>query len=204
MVFAEAVLGFADGSDDAGLEVVQPSDVVDDVAVDRRGVFGGERVEKEGVDGEVAAFGVLGFGGELDGVGAAVVGVVAVTPERGDLDALALARADDDDAEVGPDVRGGAEELCDLLGSGVGGDVVIGRVESEDLVADASAGKERAEAGALECADDLDRLAPGQLGVLWGCVCAGLRQGRLLGLVRRGSVRRGRRRGTRTRGACAG
>src|SRR5438270_229687 len=107
----------------------------------------------------VGAAGVLLGGGEHDGVGVAAVAVGDVGAEGGDLDferAGGRARAEHlDDAEAGADGDGAAEQRLDLLGPGVGGDVVVVRLAAEELVADAAAGPQRLEAFGAEAADDV-------------------------------------------------
>ena len=70
VVLAEANVGPADGADDARAEVVLAADVINDAA------SGG--VVKHAVDGKIAAVGVFAGGGEVDGIGAAAVGVSLV------------------------------------------------------------------------------------------------------------------------------
>src|SRR6476619_3031390 len=85
-------------------------------------------VVEEAVDGEVAALGVVLGGSEVDGVGMAAVGVSGVRAEGGDFNLASGAGSEDCyDAERGSDRKGAAvsEELADLVGGGVGGDVVI-------------------------------------------------------------------------------
>ena len=111
-------------------------------------------VEEHAVDGEVAAEDVFaGVGGELDGVGAAAVGVAAVGAEGGDFGGDVVV-GDDDDAEVGADGLGAGEELLDERGGGAGGDVEVFGGEAEEEIADAAAGEIGLVAGGGEGLDD--------------------------------------------------
>ena len=143
VVFGKAEGGVADGAEDAGVEVGQAADVVEDGGGEGGG--GGQGVEKEAVDGEVAALDVfLGAEGVLDGVGAAAVRVCAVGAEGGDFgdDFAAVGFVgDEDDAEVRADGEGAGEEVEDDGGGRAGGDVVVLGGEAEEEVADASAGE---------------------------------------------------------------
>src|SRR5204863_8103568 len=59
------------------------------------------------------------------------------------------------DAEAGPDLDRPGKYAGDLLRPGGGGDVVIGREEAEQLVADAAAGPEGFKARLAQSADDV-------------------------------------------------
>ena len=169
-VFGEAEVGVADGADDAGGEVFAAVDEVEGGGGDGLFALQDFGVEEHAVDGEVAAEDVFaGRGGELDGVGAAAVGVAAVVAEGGDfgLDLLAVgifrgdgfaSEADEEDAEVGADGEGAVAELGeegeDLVGGGGGGDVEVFGGDVEEEVADAAAGEESLVAGCAEVGDD--------------------------------------------------
>src|SRR3954465_8563162 len=105
MVLVEGRVGTADGAEGPRLKIELAGDVVDDLI--------GEGVEKEAVDGEVAALGVFLGGGELHFGGTAAVEVFAVGAERGDFDD-ALADVDEDDAEGLADGLSVAEEAPDF------------------------------------------------------------------------------------------
>ena len=89
MVFVESFVGVSDGAYDAGFQVVESAHEIDDVAMDRRAVLGGERVEEEGVDREIPPACVLVGCGEGDVVGASFVGVGPFGAEGSDLDGRA-------------------------------------------------------------------------------------------------------------------
>ncbi len=105
MVLFKALLGLADGADDAGVEVGEAADIIDDGGAEsfgKRAGFsvGGQGSASEGiaglalrqpdqqqaVDGEIAAADIFfGAGGVADGVGMAAIGVGAIGAEGGDL-----------------------------------------------------------------------------------------------------------------------
>ncbi len=88
VVFVDARCRVADEADEFVAEVFLAIDEVEDF-------FGGGVVEK-GVDGEVAAFGILFGIGKGDGVGAAAVGAIGVGAEGGDFEAVAVLDREDD------------------------------------------------------------------------------------------------------------
>jgi hypothetical protein len=113
----------------------------------------GERINEQGVDGEVTTLGIpLGIG-ELHRIRPASVGVHAVGPEGGDLDG-GTELADQHHAERSADLRGALEPSPDVVGAGVGGDVVVLGILAEQLVADAAACQIGHETLLAESADD--------------------------------------------------
>jgi len=176
LVFFEALFGVADGTDDAGFEVVEATDVVEDCGAEFVGVRRefvercafAQWVEEEAVDGEVATLDV--FGGSLcvaDFVGVAAVGVDAVIAEGGDLCDAALCHcllgasgvevgSDEDYAEVRAYGEGAGEHGEDDVGGGGGGDVVVLRFAAKEEVAHASTGEVGFVAGGAQGPDDLD------------------------------------------------
>ena len=94
---------------------------------------------------------------KTDRLGPSAVEVGPVAPERGDLD-LARRRPGPrtrTTPKLTPDRHRPPEQAHDLLGRGVGGDVVVARLVAEEQVADAPAGPERLEPGAAEPGHDL-------------------------------------------------
>jgi hypothetical protein len=73
VVLGESLVGIADGAEDAVAEVGTAVDEVDDAPGDGGVVGGREGIEEEGIDREVAACGVGGGVGKVDGVGPAGV-----------------------------------------------------------------------------------------------------------------------------------
>ena len=145
-ILAEAAHGVAHGADDAGAEVAQAADEVDDAPL--------KRVVEEGVDGEVAALGVVLGGVVGDALGVAAVLVAAVGAEGGDVVGDGVLE-DEHDAEALADahaLRG--EEGRDLLGRGGGGDVDVLDGRAAQGIAHAPAGEVGGEAVAAEAADD--------------------------------------------------
>ena len=154
-VFAVAGSGVANHADDALFSVFQAAVVVDD---DLR--FG---VVIHGVDGEIAAHGVffhrapdvvaqdatsrvnrvfhasqLGFAGFFIAFDLLRRSVVQVGAEGGNLDHLMFAAPavdDVDDAKATADDKSTAEQLLDLLGRGVGGDVKVLGAQPDQQVA---------------------------------------------------------------------
>ena len=144
-VFADAVGGVTDGAEHARVEVSLAADVVDEPV--------GEGIEKEAVDREVAALGVLLRRGKADGGGVASVEVLAVVAKGRDLE-FAAAVEDHDDAEVRADGDRAAEKRLHLLGARVGGDVVVVRRHAHEPVAHAAAGVERGMPGVVQSLHD--------------------------------------------------
>ena len=123
----------ADGAQDAGSRIERPA-----VRVDQRGRLARAPAPGHRVDREVAARQV-GFDriAELDPMGTPEVGVVVVGPEGRDLEMLAVA-PDGDRPELVL-VDGVGEELDDLLGQCLRGEVPVGRDAPEDDVAQRTA-----------------------------------------------------------------
>ena len=85
----------------------------------------------------------------------ATVQVGAVGAERCHLDPAAVL-LHQYDAELGPDVASGPEELPHAVGRGVGGDVVVVRRLAEQQIAHAAPGQQRGVSRATQLADDGD------------------------------------------------
>ncbi len=132
MIFGEAMLWLADGTEDSIFQVLLAADVVD------HSVF--DRVIEQAIDGEIASLGVFLGGGEADGGWTAAVFIRDIRTERRDFD-NAFPLADEDDAESRADSLCVAKQLANALGRGIGGDVVILGIDAEEPVADAAAGE---------------------------------------------------------------
>ena len=132
-VLVEARGGLADGADDAGLEIRESADVVDDFAV--------RRVFEQAVDGEIAASSVFLGRGEGDALRPPSIAVAAVGAEGGDLDMMA-AVSGDDHAEVRADLVGAGKHRGHFRWRGGGGDVVVLGLVAQQAVPHAAAGKQ--------------------------------------------------------------
>ena len=135
----------ADGPDEAVLQVGAPAHEVQQPPLDG--------VPEHGVDGEVAAPGVLRGAAEGHGVGVATVGVGRVLPEGCHL-VRASVHHDRADAELAADRIGVGEEGLDLLGPGAGCHVVVARLAAQEHVAHAAPGEEGLVAGLAQAAHD--------------------------------------------------
>jgi hypothetical protein len=152
VVFAEPLVGVADGADHAGPQVLAAADVVDD-RVPRK--FR-QRVLEEAVDGEVAPPRVVLGVGELDLAGPPAVFVAPLEAEGGDLDLVAHQPHQRHAERLADELAAAEEPRHDFRGR-VGGDVVIGGLASEQPVADAPAGEVRDVARVAQHAHDLRR-----------------------------------------------
>ena len=138
LVLAESSLGLADGTEEVILQVRMAPDVVDQRV--------GERIKKHPIDREIAAGGVELGRAEYDRFGPPAVDIGTVAPERRDLDldSRAARMPHTHDAERDPHGdRAERQDRHDLLGSGVGRDVVIRGRLTQDEVAHAAARPER-------------------------------------------------------------
>ena len=145
-VFAEAAEGVADGAQEAGAEVVETADVVDDLL--------GDGVVEEGVDGEVAALGVVLGGGVGDGGGVAAILVAAVGAEGGHIVGDAVQDHEHHAEGLAHANALGGEEGGDLLGGGGGGDVDVFDGRAAEGIAHAATGEVGREAVRAQGADD--------------------------------------------------
>jgi hypothetical protein len=125
-------------------------------AADEVGHLAGERVEEHAVDGEVAPLRVLLGGAEDHLVRPPRVAVIAVAAERRHLHLQRPPPQHLDDAERHPDGDRAGEQAPHVVGQRRRGDVVVLRLDPQQLVADAAAGEKGLVAGLLEGADDLD------------------------------------------------
>jgi len=147
VVFGEAPGGPTDGADEAGVQVVLAADKVDQTA--------SEGVVEHAVDREVASEGVLACGRKANAVRSTAVLIVFIDAEGGDLDPVP-ADADEDDAELHPNLSGAAEQRHDSIRAGVGGDVVVLGPPVHFHVAHAAAGEEGLVAGVAEPPQDAE------------------------------------------------
>ena len=157
LVFFKAPAGFADGADDAGIEIRQPAHVIQKSCAHGETVVARVRepgrIKQQSVDGEVAALHVVARRrGVADLVGVAAIGVHAVGTERCDLGDAALGHRalfapcagfgrDQHNAEVRADGKSARKHLEHDVGSGGRGHVVVHRLAAEQQVANASAGE---------------------------------------------------------------
>jgi hypothetical protein len=157
-VFGETPGRLTDGADDFAGEIGVAADEVKD--------FAGVVAHEETVDGEITAldvfFGCLGID---DLIGMTAIGIAEVGAKRGDFDLKGIL-ADEDDAEMGADIEALRKESQDFVGSGIGGDVVIGGFAMEKDVAHAAANEESLVAVALEYVTDRIGEVPGIHGMI--------------------------------------
>ena len=156
-VLLEALDRVADGADDAGFEVLQAADVVDDRAV--RGVVE-ERVDREVAAERVFLGGPVGVVALDEQVGLTVGGGVRligadVAPERGHLDRLG-AELDVSQPKTAADDPAVTEAAFDLVRLRRGPDVEVLGPSSEEQVSHTAADQERGVAELLEPAHDLE------------------------------------------------
>ncbi len=151
VILAEPLLWIADGTDEASMEVFLTINEIDDSAL---GSFGGvERIEEEGVDGEIASVGIFLGIGEDDAVGSSGVGVGVIASEGGNFDGVSVF-SDQDDAKGLADGACASEEGFDAIGVGIGGDVVVFWVVAQEFIAHAAAGEVGGVSGVNEALDD--------------------------------------------------
>lgn len=104
--------------------------------------FAGYGIEVEGIDGEVAAGGVLLHRPEANIGGMAVVEVGPIVTKGGDLEG-ALCRIDHRHGKARPDKTGLIEDTADALRPGIGGDVDVLEGKAKEAITDAAAHKPR-------------------------------------------------------------
>ncbi len=131
MILFEPREWVADGADNAAVEVVAAADEIDNNV--------GFGIEKESVDGEIAAQNVgLGAGLEADRLRSAAIEITAVGAKRTDLD-MNPVDGDKDDPKLGANHEGAREQGGDLVGAGIGADVIILGLDTKQAVANAAA-----------------------------------------------------------------
>ena len=179
LVFGKSLQRIADRPHDARLQVPPSTDVVDQ--------FVRERVVEHPVDGEVAAKRIFPSGAERYGVRSPAIAVRGVTTKRGHFNLPFLSTSQDGDhAKRRADNQRPplAETAPDLVGRGVGRDVVVVRDEPRELIAHAPSGPQGLKTSVVEllhdpysetsCAIGSDIVAHGQpLEILargWGVV----------------------------------
>ncbi len=144
-IFADAVMGFSDGSEEFGLEIVASADVVDQ--------FVPKRVEEEAVDRKVPALGVFFRRGESDRFGAASIDIEAIRAKGGDLKfGTRFEHADNSKLRAHGD--GAREKRLHLFGPRVGGDVIVMWFDPTQHVAHTAAGVERLKTRGLKPRDN--------------------------------------------------
>ena len=137
MIFFESVSRVAYRTDNPLTQVAPSTDVVKN--------NGFARVEEQGINREIPPEGVFLFAGEFDVCGTAPVKVGSVFSECGHLEA-AFRLHHDLHTERGAHVITSAEQPFHVLGTGVGGNVVIFGLDSQNEVAHAASGQQRAKA----------------------------------------------------------
>jgi hypothetical protein len=146
MVFGEAAFRIADGSDDARIEVSAAIREVENILR-----FG---IEKETVDREVAAESILArVGFEADSIGAAAIGVGRIAPEGGDLDRTVILH-NEHDTEVSANFASARKDVPELIGYGIGGNIVVLRNAAKQEVANTAADQVCGVAVGAEASDD--------------------------------------------------
>ena len=147
MVFGEPFARQADGADDFRAQIFFTADPIVEL-------FRGRIVEKS-VHGEIAPL-RIGLGvTERDLLRMAAIAIIRLGAKRGDLE-LMPAFEDDHHPELFADGDGAFEQFFDLFRPRGRGDVIIPRLASQQKIAHAAAHPERAEARALEMADDFN------------------------------------------------
>jgi len=158
-VFGKTLVRIANDPDHALFEVAAAMDVVDDGEVGN--------VVEERIDGEIAAQGIFfGCAEQVVAQDEAVfcqkrvvvfrrnlIGGRRGGAERGDFDDLVV-KVDVGETEAPSDQAAVAEYFADFFGRGVGGDVKIFRVASDEQVAHAAAGEVSEVTGILEPVKD--------------------------------------------------
>lgn len=148
VIFSEAAVGIADGTDEFFFQVGLSADVINNF------VFNG--IPEHSIDGEVSTLGVLFGAAEVDAVGAAAVLITGVFTKCGDF-SLESVFDNHDDAEGFADGDGFGKKGFNLFGQGIGGNVVIFWNTSHQPVAHRPAGDECGEAGVPDCAYNFER-----------------------------------------------
>ena len=151
MVFFEAGFRFPDDAQDSRLQILNAAPGVDE--------FLFQRVEVDGVDGEVPAAGVAAEVGVIHPLRAAAVAERVVAPESRHL-ALAAFFANREDAEFDSEPVGAGENLQRIAGRGGSGDVVIAGLNSQQYIPDASPHQIGFPAAGLQSTHNLQRKFP--------------------------------------------
>ena len=117
-------------------------------------------IEKQAIDREVASLCIFFSGTVGHAVRVSPVAVALVAAEGGHFDVAGVAGSDDrDDTKGDADVAGppAAEDLPNLLGSGVGGDIVVLRPFAAELITHTAAGPQRLVPALAKLADNAQR-----------------------------------------------
>ncbi|CAK9072616.1 Uncharacterized oxidoreductase SSP0419 [Durusdinium trenchii] len=160
-VFAHPRTWVADGADNALFEIVLTADEV----VDRVGKW----IEEHPVDREIASLGILLRRTKGDMRWPPSIAVVSLPAERCDLDVLQRLGGSDEnhpEAFTHSDCAALAEDLPDLVGAGIGGDVEVVRDPVHQQIAHAATGKVRGVPGGDESLDHVDSEVAGCLRLL--------------------------------------
>ncbi len=149
VVFLKPDHGIADRADHMILQVGFPADVVK--------LLAREGVEEQAVDGEVAAQCVFARAGlEAHTLGAAAVVVVEIAAESGNFD-RGVFRSNEYHAELRADQSRTGKQGDDLVGMGVGGDIVVLRVAAQQEVPHAAPDQQGLVPVLTEPPDDMIR-----------------------------------------------
>jgi len=153
-IFSQACARIADGAHDPRPQVRLASHVVDHSRADG--------IEEEPVDGKVPPAGICLGVAEMHGHRVAPVEVDAIGAEGRHLDLRPL-QQDEDHPELDADRHRVRKQLLDAGRRRAGGNVVVERLTTEQLVADAAPGKVRLETRLPEAAHDARRLVAERL-----------------------------------------
>ncbi len=149
MVLLEAVVRIPDRADDSGAQIAHPADQIDQAVRDR--------IVKHPADGEVAADSVFFDRAKSHRRRPAPIVVFRISAKCRDLEQVVVDQHADH-AELRADRNGAIEHFLHDLGTRVGRDIVILRLDPEDSIAHTSAGENGAKAGFDESANDVQRL----------------------------------------------
>ena len=153
MIFAKAGLRIADSANDLVVQVVAAANEIQH--------FIAVGIEEQGVDGEVATQDILArVGFKIDGFGVAAVDISVVTAECGDLH-LRAGIVHQHDAEMRTHQVGLGKQRGYFAGLGVGRNIVIFRLATQQKIAHAPADKVRLMAARLQPGNDLSRQLDG-------------------------------------------
>ena len=149
MILLEAVVRVSDRADNSGAQIAHPADQIDQAV--------GDRIVKHPADSEVAADRVFLDRAEAHRRGTASVDVFRVGAKGRDFESVAVDHHDDH-AELRADGDRVVEQFLHDLGTRVGGDIVILRLDAEHAVAHTSAGEVGDEAVLAQVIDYRQRL----------------------------------------------
>ncbi|EKD39707.1 MAG: hypothetical protein ACD_75C00314G0002 [uncultured bacterium] len=146
--------------DDPPIEIVDAADVIENCAP--------FDLEKKGIDGEIAASGILAQGAEgvvgSQDLFRSVQVVLAERPQSADLDGLAALEEDLDQPKAAADGVAVGEEFSELTGPSIRADIEILRSFAEIEIAHAAADQIAGKTGIAQFLEDKERVAVNQLG----------------------------------------